>query len=88
MQLGSWFYMAPEQQAAPHEAEAASDLYALAVSWIQMVTGSLPSPQAVGAREYEMPLGKKKIVDIINRMLSYKPQDRPCVDEVIAALVV
>ena len=32
VQLGSWFYMAPEQQESPHDAVPASDLYALAVS--------------------------------------------------------
>lgn len=37
VQLGSWFYMAPEQQQDPHEAELASDIYALGVSWIEML---------------------------------------------------
>ena len=33
VQLGSWNYMAPEQQADPHEAVPESDVYALGVSW-------------------------------------------------------
>ena len=32
IQLGSWYYMAPEQRKAPHEASPASDVYALGIS--------------------------------------------------------
>jgi serine/threonine protein kinase len=39
VQLGSWYYMAPEQRVAPHEATAASDIYALGISWYEMLTG-------------------------------------------------
>lgn len=82
MQLGSWFYMAPEQQQDPHEAVAASDLYALGVSWIEMLTGELPAPQAVGARKYSQPSTDVEVCSLIAAMVSYAPQDRPSLAEV------
>ena len=49
IQLGSWYYMAPEQLASPHEAAFASDIYALGISWIEMLTCTKPDPATVGA---------------------------------------
>ncbi len=44
VQLGSWYYMAHEQRVVPHEATAASDIYALGISWYEMLTGDTPDP--------------------------------------------
>ena len=82
MQLGSWFYMAPEQQQSPHEAVAASDIYALGISWIEMATGMLYAPHAVGAKAYNLPILSKPINGIIEAMLSYNPKDRPSLEEI------
>lgn len=82
MQLGSWFYMAPEQQQDPHEAVAASDVYALGVSWIEMLTGELPAPHAIGARQYPRPSAQDAVCNIIQRMVSYAPTERPSLVEV------
>ena len=79
VQLGSWFYMAPEQQEDPHEAIPASDIYALGVTWIEMLTGTLPSPQAVGAMAYAQPTEDAKISDLIGQMIKYDPENRPSV---------
>ena len=47
--------MAPEQQENPHEAVAASDIYALGVSWIQLLSGELPSPHAIVSGKLSFP---------------------------------
>ena len=84
MQLGSWFYMAPEQQADPHVATAASDIYALGISWIELLSGQVPSPHSVGAQKYPAPSSNAEVCGIIQRMVSYSPEDRPSLDEVHA----
>lgn len=82
VQLGSWFYMSPEQQEAPHAAIPASDIYALGVSWIEMLVGTRPSPQAVGASAYILPAIDTRIRELLKRMHSYNPPDRPSVFEI------
>lgn len=82
VQLGSWFYMAPEQQESPHDAIPASDIYFLGVSWIEMLGGVRPSPQAIGAAAYKLPALNERIIDLIKRMHSYNPSDRPSIAEI------
>ncbi len=82
VQLGSWFYMAPEQQESPHDAVPASDIYSLAVSWIEMLSGGLPSPQAIGASGYKLPTIDPRIGDLLKRMHSYNPSERPSITEI------
>jgi serine/threonine protein kinase len=86
VQLGSWFYMAPEQQESPHDAVAASDIYSLAVTWIEMLAGALPSPQAIGAAAYKVPATGAGIADLIKRMHTYNPGDRPPISEIREAI--
>jgi len=82
VQLGSWFYMAPEQQESPHNAIPASDIYSLAVTWIEMLSGNLPSPQAIGASAYKLPSIDSRIADVIRRMHAYNASDRPSITEI------
>ncbi len=82
VQLGSWFYMAPEQQESPHDAVEASDIYALAVTWIEMLVGTLPSPQAIGAVAYKIRNAAQPIQELIQRMHSYDPAERPPIQEI------
>ncbi|MDX6498605.1 MAG: eukaryotic-like serine/threonine-protein kinase [Blastocatellia bacterium] len=82
VQLGSWFYMAPEQQESPHNAVPASDIYSLAVTWIEMLVGTLPSPQAIGAAAYKLPPTQSGIAELIKRMHSYNPSERPPITEI------
>jgi serine/threonine-protein kinase len=44
--VGSPFYAAPEQEADPEAADARSDLYAVGVTLVRMLTGRLPLPGA------------------------------------------
>lgn len=83
VQLGSWFYMAPEQQESPHDAVPASDIYSLAVTWIEMLAGGLPSPQAIGAAAYKLPATGAGITELIKQMHSYNPGDRPPISEIL-----
>jgi serine/threonine protein kinase len=82
VQLGSWFYMAPEQQESPHNATEASDVYALGVTWIEMLTEKLPSPQAIGAHAYTLPDMSTAVTTLIHSMCSYLPTDRPSLAEI------
>lgn len=77
MQLGSWFYMAPEQQESPHNAVKASDVYALGVSWIELLTGEVPSPHAVGAGQYPLPELRSGVDKLLRNMLKYNLTERP-----------
>lgn len=77
MQLGSWFYMAPEQQESPHKAVKASDIYALGVSWIELLTGKVPSPQAIGAGKYQVSEVRPGVAELLANMLKYSPTERP-----------
>jgi serine/threonine protein kinase len=86
MQLGSWFYMAPEQQLSPHDAIPASDIYALAVTWIEMLSGEVPPPQAIGFAAYKLPPINPMIAEIIKRMHSYNPSERPSISEILQGI--
>lgn len=87
VQLGSWFYMAPEQQEDPHEAVPASDIYALAVTWIELLLKKVPSPQAIGQSAYPELPAAPSVRAIIREMLRYAPKDRPSPAEIRAVLV-
>ena len=86
IQLGSWFYMAPEQQESPHNAVDASDVYALGVSWIEMLTGQTPSPQAIGAGRYDIPDVRSGITNLLANMVKYSPTERPSLEDIQEAI--
>lgn len=77
IQLGSWYYMAPEQFADPHRAVYGSDIYALGISWLEMLTCSKPHPHTVGAGKFADPSGNKDVCRMVRSMLSYAPAERP-----------
>ncbi len=77
MQLGSWHYMAPEQRESPHNAVDASDIYALGVSWIELLTGKVPDPYSVGARRYQIPKVRSGVAELLANMLEYNSTERP-----------
>ncbi|MBD1869830.1 serine/threonine protein kinase [Cyanobacteria bacterium FACHB-471] len=77
MQLGSWHYMAPEQRESPHNTVDASDIYALGVSWIELLTGKVPDPYSVGAGRYQIPEVRSGVAELLANMLRYSPTERP-----------
>lgn len=77
VQLGSWYYMAPEQQTTPHEAIPASDVYSLGVTWYELLTGKNPSPAAFAAQRTPSPCPSKEVHQMIGRMTSFDSDARP-----------
>lgn len=86
MQLGSWFYMAPEQQEAPQDAAQASDIYALGITWYQFLTGKVLTPAQIHAKRFSPPSNVEAINNIIERMIRYDIAERPQLDEIKAVL--
>jgi serine/threonine-protein kinase len=86
MQLGSWFYMAPEQQESPHEAVPASDVYALGITWYQLLTGKMLTPAQIHARRFTPPCGIEVVNSIIGRMIRYDVAERPQLVEIISVV--
>ncbi len=89
VQLGSWLYMAPEQQQSPHEAVPMSDVYSLGVTWYELLTGIVPSPAQFAAKRFPNPCGVPQINRLIGLMTNYSPDERPSlatIEQEIAAL--
>jgi serine/threonine-protein kinase len=86
VQLGSWYYMSPEQQTDPHEATAKSDVYSLGISWIEMLTGVTHSPAAIAAQAFPDACWMSWLNEMIRRMVRFNPADRPTMAEVLASV--
>ncbi|MGE0704928.1 MAG: serine/threonine-protein kinase [Vicinamibacterales bacterium] len=86
IQLGSWYYMAYEQRVAPHEATAASDIYALGISWYEMLTGDTPGPFVVGAKAFADPSSDPATNTFIRQMLEFEQSKRPTADDILKAI--
>jgi serine/threonine protein kinase len=83
MRLGSWYYMAPEQRARSHDAVVSSDIYALGISWMEMLSGSTSDPATVAAQEFDAPCEDEEVCGLIRRMLKYRPDQRPTLSEIL-----
>ncbi len=81
VQLGSWYYMAPEQRRAPHEVNTLSDVYALGISWYEMLTGRTLDPAEVAAQAFANPIEDSTASDMIRKMIRFSPEDRPRANE-------
>lgn len=98
--MGSPAYMAPEQAKDPTAVDARADVYALGVSFYQLVTGQLPyqaqtAPEmaqlhargGAPAADAVNPRVPKPLAAVIARMMATDPKQRyPHLGEVIAAL--
>ncbi len=83
MQLGSWFYMAPEQSDNPASVTQASDIYALGVTWFEMLTLDYMSPAKIASRTFTDPCDTEEITRCIRKMLDYNPASRPTAKDVL-----
>ncbi len=86
VQLGSWYYMAHEQRVAPHEATAASDMYALGISWYEMLTGDTPDPAVVAAKAFSDPCSDSETNALIRQMLEFDQSKRPTAADILKAM--
>lgn len=86
VQLGSWYYMAHEQRVAPHEATAASDIYALGISWYEMLTGNTPDPAVVAAKAFGDPSSDFVTNRLIRQMLEFDQSKRPTAADILQAM--
>lgn len=87
--VGTPHYVSPEQAAGEEEVDIRSDIYALGVTFYQMVTGELPfkGPDAVSivtARFHSSPVPANEVnpavshdvAQVINVMMALKPENR------------
>lgn len=86
VRLGSLNYMAPEQQDAPHEVREPCDVYALGVSWYELLTNTLPSHSAFTNGKTKAPSGDAKRNAMIRAMTQYDQEQRPSIDDVLRFL--
>ncbi len=86
VQLGSWHYMAPEQRVAPHEATAASDIYALGISWYEMLTGQTLDPSFVAAKVFADPSSDDGTNGLIRQMVEFDQSKRPTAEDILKTL--
>jgi serine/threonine protein kinase len=83
LRLGSWYYMAPEQSRTPHQVTPATDVYALGVSWYEMLAGVTPHPADVAAQHFPPATSDAAVGALIAKMLSYIPTHRPSISELL-----
>lgn len=86
MQLGSWYYMAPEQRRGPHEASPKSDTYSLGITWYELLSGRVPDPAEVGAKQFAPPSSNAETNHMIASMVSFSPDERPTIASIVAFL--
>lgn len=79
LQLGSWYYMAPEQREQPHKVVPASDIYALGVTWYEMLTLKTPDPASVAAKRFTSATTDRMADELIRSMLAYDWTERPLI---------
>jgi eukaryotic-like serine/threonine-protein kinase len=98
--LGTLDYLSPEQAADPRQADERSDLYSLGCTFYHLITGRPPFAESSGllklaahARDAVPPMGKSRrdlpprLVDVVERLLAKRPQDRfQSTEQFVAAL--
>ena len=78
--------MAPEQQVSAHDVDLTCDIYALGVTWIEMLTAEVPAPHAIGAGKYKLPGLRTGVEEVIRRMCSYESSERPTLENIELAV--
>lgn len=85
VQLGSWFYMAPEQLRQPSRVTPAVDIYGAGVSWHEVLTGDHLSPAEFASQTFADPSAVPWINALIRSMVQFDPVTRPTVSDVLRA---
>ncbi|MEZ4224662.1 MAG: serine/threonine-protein kinase [Polyangiaceae bacterium] len=81
VQLGSFHYMAPEQIEDAHEVGPESDVYALGVTCIELLTGEVPSPHRLAAGRLGSVCSDPAIDTLLADMTAYALDRRPSLPE-------
>ncbi len=98
--LGTVDYLAPELCTAEPTADERSDMFSLGVTLFEMLAGQMPYPAGsvsqtlrrhrcdppADIRQYAGPL-PTALVDLIERLLSRRPEDRPRASAVVQRLI-
>ena len=86
--LGSWYYMAPEQRRASGQVGQMADVYSLGVSWYEMIEGGpVPGPERFAAKDYSFrEMFPNPIHRVISQMMEYTPENRPALDKIFSSL--
>jgi hypothetical protein len=85
-QLGSWFYMAPEQSDNPASTTQASDIYALGVTWYETLTLDHLSPAKIASRTFDDACKIEEVNQCIRKMLDYNPSNRPSAEDLLTVV--
>ena len=83
LELGSMYYMSPEQRANPHAITEKADVYSLGVTWHHMLTRESLDPTYFVMKAYSPPSSHESLNKMIGQMGEFKPEDRPTIEELI-----
>jgi len=86
--LGSWYYMAPEQRRANGRVGPMADVYSLGVSWYEMLEGGpVPGPERFATKDYSFrDIYPNPLHRVISQMMEYAPENRPALDKISSSL--
>jgi len=84
IRLGSWFYMAPEQQRSPSKVTEAADVYSSGVTWYELLTGDHLAPADFASGQFADAPGSTGLNTLLRRLVVYRADDRPTVAEVLS----
>jgi serine/threonine protein kinase len=98
--LGTANYLAPELCGQEPKDDAQADIYSLGVTLFEMLTGQLPYPAGTPLQTMQrhradearlltdyMPAASASLTELVDRMLSRDPGDRPHADRLVQELV-
>ena len=84
--LNNYLGLANHPEVRKADADSAADVYALGVTFIELLSGVVPTPHAIGARAFADPSDDPGLNELIRHMVSFAAHDRPSLAEIKARL--